>query len=242
MTDERITAYLLAELTEQESEQFEEQCFAQDEWPAELDAAEQELIDAYLRDELPADRKRRFLERYLTTDARKARVLATKSFHENLCPVQPKSAWKEWLRALVQRPLVPQTAIAVIVLVTVVAVVLVPRSTGSFTQVELAMSSPERSPGVQTKVVSVPLSTEALQIHLQLPQPSAGITGYRITWENVDGPLRDLKIDSHTDTTAVVSIPANQLKPGHYILRLSDKNGVIGNYFFDVVEEAGRSR
>jgi hypothetical protein len=103
------------------------------------------------------------------------------------------------------------------------------------------MSSPDRGTGAQTKVVSVPLSTEALQIHLQLPQPSTEITGYRVTWENVDGPLRDLKIDSHTDTAAVVSIPANQLKPGHYILRLSDKNGVIGNYFFDV-EEAGRTR
>ena len=73
MTDERITAYLLEELTEQESEQFEEQCFAQDEWPDQLDAAEQELIDAYLRNELTSDRKRRFQERYLTTDARKTR-------------------------------------------------------------------------------------------------------------------------------------------------------------------------
>jgi len=241
MTDERITAYLLEELTEQESEQFEEQCFAQDEWPAELDAAEQELIDAYLRNELPSDRRRRFLERYLTTDARKARVLATKSFHETLCAVQPKSAWKEWLRALIQRPLVPQTAIALLVLVTVVAVVLVPRSPKTFTQVELAMSSPDRGTAAQTKVVSVPLRAEALQIHLVLPQPSADVAGYRVTWENVDGPLRELKIDSHTDTSAAVSIPANQLKPGHYILRLSDKNGVVGNYYFDV-EEAGRTR
>src|SRR6185369_17442366 len=115
MTDERITAYLLEELTEQESEQFEEQCFAQNEWSAEIDAAEQELIDAYLQNELTADRKRRFEERYLTTDARKARVLATKSFHGTLCPAKRKSKWREWLQAFLQRPLVPQSAIAILV-------------------------------------------------------------------------------------------------------------------------------
>src|ERR1044072_6461295 len=99
MTDERITAYLLEELTEQESEQFEEQCFAQDEWPGEVDAAKQDLIDAYRRNELTSDRKKRFQERYLTTEQCKARVLAEKSFHAALCPAQPTtSRWGEWLR------------------------------------------------------------------------------------------------------------------------------------------------
>src|SRR6185369_3559096 len=162
MTDERITAYLLEELTEQESEQFEEQCFAQNEWSAEIDAAEQELIDAYLRNELTSDRKRRFQERYLTTDARKARVLAARTLHETLCPVQPKSIWPEWLRAFMQRPLIPQTAIAILVLAAVVIVILIPRSPRTFTKIELEMSSSDRATGVQTKIVSLPLSTEAL--------------------------------------------------------------------------------
>ena len=40
MTDERTREYLLEELTELEAEQFEEQCFAQPEWPAsELESA-----------------------------------------------------------------------------------------------------------------------------------------------------------------------------------------------------------
>src|SRR5215510_12492045 len=122
MTDEHITAYLLEELSAEESEKFEEQCFLQDEWPAELDAVERDLIDAYLRNELTSARKRRFEERYLTTDARKARVLVAKSFHEALCPPAPK--WREWLKDFFQRPLVPQTAIA-LVLVAVVIVILV---------------------------------------------------------------------------------------------------------------------
>src|SRR6185295_16896840 len=195
MTDERITAYLLEELTEQESEQFEEQCFAQDEWPAELDAAEQELIDAYLRKELTSDRRRRFQERYLTTDARKARVLAAQTLHETLCPVQPKPVWREWLEALWQRPLIPQTAIALLV-VTVVIIILIPRSPKTFTQIELATSSSNRSTGTQAEKVLLPLSTEALQIRLKLPEPSPDTTGYSVQWEDTHGQVRELKIDS----------------------------------------------
>lgn len=232
MTDEHITAYLLEELTEQESEQFEEQCFSQDEWPDQLDAAEQDLIDAYLRNELTSDRKRRFQERYLTTDARKARVLAASTLYQTLCPVQKQSIWPEWLRAFVQRPLVPQTTIAILVLVAVVIVILVPRSPRTFTQIELAMSTSDRATGVQSEKVSLPLSTEALQIHLKLPEPSADTAGYSVQWQDTYSQVRELKIDSQDAQSLVVTIPANQLTPGQYLLRLFKKGDVIGNYFF----------
>jgi hypothetical protein len=232
MTDERITAYLLEELTEQESEQFEELCFAQDKWPGEVDAAEQDLIDAYLRNELPSDRKKRFQERYLTTDARKARVLAAKSFHATLCPTQRQSKWREWLRVIVQRPLVPQTAVAVLVLVTVVIIILAPRSPQTFTQIELAMSTSDRATGIQSTTISLPLSTEALEAHLKLPEASADTAGYSVQFENVNGPIGDLKIESQNAESVVVRIPANRLAPGKYLLRLSNKNDVIGNYYF----------
>ena len=234
MTDERITAYLLEELTEQESEQFEEQCFAQDEWPAELDAAEQELIDAYLRNELTSDRKRRFQERYLTTDARKARVLAAETIHQVLCEEAPaKVTFREKLEAFWRRPLVPVTAVALLAMVSVVIVILAPRSPRTFTQIELAMSAPDRATGAQPEKVSLPLSTEALEIHLKLPEPSADTTGYSVQWEDANGQFRELKIESQDARTLVVRIPANQLTPGKYLLRLLNKGDVIGNYFFN---------
>ena len=233
MTDEHITAYLLEELTEQESEQFEEQCFAQDEWPDQLDAAEQDLIDAYLRNELTSDRKRRFKERYLTTDARKARVLAARTIHQVLCPeALDKVTFREKFEAFWRRSLVPQAAVAVLVLVAVVVVILAPRSPGTFTQIELAMSSSDRATGAQSEKVSLPLSTEALQIHLKLPEPSADTTGYSVQWEDINGQVRELKINSQDAQSLVVSIPANQLTPGQYLLRVFKKGDVIGNYFF----------
>ena len=239
MTDEHITAYLLEELSEEESEQFEEQCFAQDEWPAEVDAVEQDLIDAYLRNELTADRRRRFEERYLTTDARKARVLTAKSFQGTLCPARQKSGWREWLQGFFQRPLVPQAAIAILVLAIGISVVVPwirsPRSPQTFTPIELAMSSSSnRASGVQPEKVSLPLKTDALRITLKLQAPSADTTGYRVQLENARGPLHELKTESRDAQSVVVIIPASELKPDQYLLKLSDKNGLIGHYFFNV--------
>src|SRR3712207_2093541 len=74
MTDERIIAYLLNELSEEESEQFEDECFAAEAWPPEINLAEEDLIDAYLRNELTAERRQRFEQNYLTTEERQERV------------------------------------------------------------------------------------------------------------------------------------------------------------------------
>jgi hypothetical protein len=235
MTDEHITAYLLEELSAEESERFEEQCFAQDKWPDEFDAVEQDLIDAYLRNELTADRKRRFEERYLITDARKARVLTAKTLHETLCPAPRTSRWREWLKALLQRPLVPQTAIAIL-LVAVGIGVLWPRSPRTFTPVELAMSAPSErgsAPEQQRVIVSLPLPTDALRVQLKLPA-SPGSDSYSVVWENSRGRIGELKIESQDAQSVVVIIRASELKPDQYRLKLSNKNGVIGNYYFDV--------
>src|SRR5215213_1963188 len=75
MTDERIIAYLLEELPEEELKQFEDECFAQESWPPQVSLVEGDLIDAYLRDELTPGRRQRFEQNYLTTEARRDRVL-----------------------------------------------------------------------------------------------------------------------------------------------------------------------
>lgn len=74
MTDERIVAYLLKELPDEELERFEDECFEQESWPAQLGAVEEELIDDYLREGLVPEQRRRFEQNYLTTAARRERV------------------------------------------------------------------------------------------------------------------------------------------------------------------------
>lgn len=248
MTDERMTAYLLQELTEEEAERFEEQCFALEEWPADLESAEQELIDAYLNNELSKDRRIRFEKNYLTTDTRKARVLTADSFHKVLPPPPPRQkAWlKEKLQALLQLPAVPQAAAAILVL-AISAVLLAPllmrgrRPPQTFKRLDLAMSSSNRDTGAQTVKVALPLTAEALEVYLKLPQPSDAAR-YRVQWENTNDNLGDLQIASQDGQSAVVVIPAAKIKPGQYALKLFQINQdgteqrVNGNYFFNAEE------
>ena len=55
--------YLLGELTEEECDQLEETCFATPEGFEELEAVEQELMDAYVAGELSPERRLRFESR-----------------------------------------------------------------------------------------------------------------------------------------------------------------------------------
>lgn len=250
MTDERMTAYLLQELTEEEAERYEEQCFAQEEWPAELESAEQELIDAYLKNELSKDRRLRFEKNYLTTDARKARVLLAQSFHKVLpAPPPPqKVTLREKLQAFLQHPVVPLAAAAIVLLaisITLLAPVFMHgrRPPQTFKRLDLEISSSNRATGVQPVKVTLPLSAEALEIHLKLPEQSTNAAAYRVQWENVnDENLGDLQIASQDGQSAVVVIPAPKIRAGQYALKLFriDQDGteqrVNGNYYFTAEE------
>jgi hypothetical protein len=243
MTDEHIIAYLLQELTEEEAEHFEEQCFAQEKWPAELDSVEQDLIDAYLRNELSKDRHQRFEEKYLITDTRKARVLTAKSFIHILCP-QPKPTLtlKEKIEALWHRPFVPQTAVAILIIAILVPVIalLIPTNPKTYTRIDLAMASPERGAGPQMEKVKLPLSTDGLEIHLNLP-PASDAATYRVEWEDAKGKSSELKINSQDNQAMVVLIPGNRLSPGKYVLNLFKNGQRIGSYFF-IAEETAAPR
>jgi len=255
MTDERITAYLLEELSEQEAQQFEEQCFAQQEWPAaDLDSAEEDLIEAYVRQELTSERRRRFEENYLTTEARKERVLLARSFLRVVCSAEsPKLTWMQRLRSLLKvGDFAPQFAIpklagtVAILLVGLSLATLVlwssfrTRGPQTFADINLAISSENRAESSQPKKVTLPLGKDALRISLTLPEPEPEGAGYRVQWEDVKGPLETLKIESQDAKSVRVVIPAESLSRGQYALKLFRTNtdgterSVAGSYFFNV--------
>lgn len=253
MTDERTTAYLLEELTEQEAEEFEEQLFAEQEWPAaELEAAEADLIDGYIRNELTPERQQRFAEKYLTTAARKERLLLAKSFLRVVCSVEPpplaKEKWTDWFAGIwkgaTPRFATPQfAAIALLVLGVTFALVwfsLRPRAPQSFAYLNLSIATETRSESAAPPKVTLPLGKDALRISLTLPAPAPTGAGYRVQWESVRGPLGDLKIETQDEKSVSVVIPAAKLSPGQYALKLFRKNPdgseqrVNGSYFFTV--------
>lgn len=251
MTDERITAYLLQELTPREAEVFEEQCFTQDEWPAaELESAEDDLIQAYIRKELSPERHQRFENNYLVTAARKDRLLLAQSFLHVVCPKPRKRTWAErlqnWIGQFSPQVSVPKFASALVVAFLGVSLSVFictrPRnhSPQTLANLNLVIAYDNRSAGSQHEKVTLPIAADALKISFALPPNEPQGATYRIQWEDVKGPLETLEIQSQDPKSLSVIIPAEKLSRGRYTLKLFRKNQdgteqrVEGSYFFDV--------
>ena len=69
-----LVKYLLGELTEEEQVRVEDRAFESGEYLGALDAAEADLIDAYVRGELTRDQRRAFEPRFLVSPQRRSKV------------------------------------------------------------------------------------------------------------------------------------------------------------------------
>jgi|SoiMethySBSTD1v2_1073268.scaffolds.fasta_scaffold09586_7 hypothetical protein len=257
MTDERIRAYLLHELTPSETKEFEEQCFAQEEWPPTLESAEADLIDAYIRKELSPDRQRRFEENYLNTAARRERVLLARSFLRLVCAPEPKElnprkrAGAFWTTGLsIPRVALRPVAIGLVLIVGALLSLwyLIPRAPQTFASVSLKMSESNRGEGEKERRVNniyvtrigFPLTADALLLSFQLPEPSPEGAKYSVQWENVKNRLGPLEVVHQEAKSLIVVIPATRLRPGQYNLKVfrsihgGPEEPVNGDYFFDV--------
>jgi len=96
-----------------------------------------------------------------------------------------------------------------------------------------------RSSTAPTPKLTQPLNADALRVSLTLPEPTPEGATYSVRWENVKGPLGTLQTESKAKSLTVV-IPADDLIPGQYTLKLLRKNQdgteqpVDGGYFFDI--------
>ncbi|HYK21736.1 MAG TPA: hypothetical protein VEV42_13425, partial [Pyrinomonadaceae bacterium] len=70
----RLTQYLLGKLSEAERESIESEFFADEDAFEQTLIAEDELVDAYARDELPAKERTQFEETFLNSVAARERV------------------------------------------------------------------------------------------------------------------------------------------------------------------------
>ena len=247
MNDERTIAYLLDELPEHEALQFEDECFSQPEWPeVELQSAEDDLIQAYIRNELSPDRRRRFEENYHTTAARIEKVLIARSALQVMCRQKP--TWTERLLAFVKSLVfapqftVPRFAAILVTFGLVATVLWFSRTTPprTFAHINLAISYGNRAAGGSSQNVKLPLAEDALRVSLSLPETATQNATYRVQWENKKGSIGDLAVENPNANPISVIIPANKLAPGQYALKLFRKNPdgteerVHGNYFFTV--------
>jgi hypothetical protein len=106
--DERSSRYLLGEMPEAERDAFEEEYFARDDAFAELEAVEDDLVDAYSRGQLGPERRARFEERYVSEEggqrvefARALRALIEAERSAGTAPGKRRaSRWTAWSAGL----------------------------------------------------------------------------------------------------------------------------------------------
>lgn len=256
MTDERITAYLLGELPDEESERFEEECFAAEEWPAEVGLAEEDLIDAYLRSELSDQRRRLFEQNYLTTEERRRRVAMAAGLlrhvdslaaEKDVAPARRSPAEPNWAARFVAfwggHGWVMRAGLAVGVVALVAGTVWVLRSRTvsprSFATLTLSVSADSRAEGARAARLRLPADADTLRIRLRLPDPSdAQAAGHRIELIDEGGAARPLDAGGRDEESVTVDIPAAQLARGQYALRLlavgrdGTERRIAGLYYF----------
>ncbi|HST21282.1 MAG TPA: hypothetical protein VLR90_09215 [Blastocatellia bacterium] len=256
MTDERIIAYLLEELPEDDLEQFEDECFAQESWPNQINLVEEDLIDSYLRDELTPERRQRFENNYLTTEARQGRVIMAAALLRHVDEFKAASkasiaepvtelTWAERFRAFWNSQTFAfrtVAAIAVMAIVTGVLWLIFLRapSPPTFAALTLTISSNNRAEGAEAGKLKFPINADALKISMILPPQSPSAVRYRVELENADGGGKSVDVVEGETQSVVAVIPATQLARGQYALKLfaikadGTEQRINGSYFFIV--------
>ncbi|HEX8888605.1 MAG TPA: hypothetical protein VF779_05490 [Pyrinomonadaceae bacterium] len=254
MTDERIIAYLLGELPAEESDQFEDECFAEEHWPMQISLAEEDLIDHYLRGELTTEQRQRFEQNYLTTEARKERVVMAASLlrhvdeqsHDSIAEDAREVTWIGRLRASWGGPRwALTTALALASIVIVVGGLLwlyrpLPSRPQTFATLTLTISSNSRGEGSPVSKVKIPPEAEGLRVSLKLPDGLPQVGRYRIQLENEKGETKPVELAGQETQSVSVLIPSAQLTPGEHVLKLfivkddGTEQRIPGSYLFIV--------
>lgn len=234
MNDERIVAYLLGELPEEESDRFEEECFAGEDWPEEVGAVEHDLVDAYLRGDLTPEQHLHFEQNYLTTEKRLKRVATSAALlrHVDAIEVEKSSAQKHagpaWIQTLIAvwrgQNWAMRAGLAVGVAAVVVGAVWFARSRPSqprnFATLTLTIADSNRAEGAQAGRIVLPPGADGLRIYLRLPGAAAGAARYRVELESEEGEKKPVNVAGWDHESATIEIPTAQLKRGQYALRL----------------------
>lgn len=109
---DRLTRYLLGLLPQAESERLDELSVTSDDFAAELDAAENELVDAYARGELPAEFAAPFESVYSSSERRRQKRMLAEAFNSYFETTRrafrnvgaanesetPKRSWFSWAK------------------------------------------------------------------------------------------------------------------------------------------------
>ena len=246
MTDERIIAYLLGELPEDDLERFEGEGFDQDDWQKQINLVELDLIDAYVRNKLTPERRQRFKQNYLTTEVRLERVIMATALLRHIDKLSPEPTWVERFKAFwggAPRSLRAASAVAVVAVIASAWWMSRTPSPRTFATLTLNITYSTRGEGVKAGNVKLTPDDEALKISLLLPEQPPQAASYRVEVDKIesdDGEALSAEVAGQDARSVQVVIPASQLAPGQYVLKLfaikpdNTEQRIEGAYHFAV--------
>jgi hypothetical protein len=239
----KIRQYLLGRLSDEEQQKIEERLMVEDALFEELEITKGELIEEYCSGELNQNEREWFEGHYLASPEGKQRHTFTLALNclKRPIPAQRRLSWFERLEIFFKtQPWAVATATSVL-LVALIGVVWLLSRPPTVLAVTLNSSVINRS-GTDNQYQQIALKSDIgeVRISLRLLEPATPGVSYRVELDN----RRDIKIlrPSAQDATSVLTvIPARQLPPGFYALRLfriqSDgtEEKIPGDYFFQVI-------
>ena len=98
LNEQLIVNYLLGNLPEAETDRLDQLSVTDDEFAEFLEAVENELIDDYIRGELPENRRARFESHYLTSATRLEKVAIARTLLKRADNPESSALVKEWIR------------------------------------------------------------------------------------------------------------------------------------------------
>jgi hypothetical protein len=98
MNEQLIIDYLLGNLSETEAERLDELSVINDDFAIFLETIENELIDDYIRAELPEKNRARFESYYLTTAERREKVAIARKILNHADKPESSNQFREWIR------------------------------------------------------------------------------------------------------------------------------------------------
>ena len=220
----------------------------------EFDTVVDELADQYAGDELAGKERERVEQYFLTSAERQQKVHFARELMQRAATQRgvrrvaaaPATGFFESVSAFWRSQSVSlRTAMAMAAVLIVVGLAFVMRSavipgSGTDTLVALNITTSDRASGAEIQSVKLEPGTRRLRIELKLPDQTPEGQNYRVELLDDQQQSRNLSIEERTAQSLIVAIPANEIAPGSYIIRLYAVNPdgteqrIRGNYFFNV--------
>ena len=247
-----VKDYLLGQLDETDAERIELRLLSDAAFGEEFDVIVNEITDDYVGDELHADDRKRVQEYFLRSTERQNKLRFAGGLLERAAVERGGAARVQVPPGLIERvhafwtsqSLLTRfaTTFAAIVIVAGVLLLAIPgtRNSGTYAFVNLAISNSDRAAGSEIKTVRLEPGSPGIRIELSLPEQLPPSQSYRVELRDEKEVARNLKIEQQTEAKLVVVVPANEISPGSYFVRLYAVNPdrseqrIRGTYFFTV--------